>query len=376
MRTTRAVAAAGFSLLIAVIPLLLRADDQKAVYSPSKTVIVTDRVAPIMASEKTLASLPAGTVLVYTKEEGNWLLIPRFGGWLKRENSLPIEQAAEHFTQLIKMQPSWAAFQHRGIVRLTLGQLAEAAADFSEAARLEPKLSSPLVNRGIAKTGLGDAAGARADFDRALELAPGDPFALAHRAMLFLQENNFAAARADFDQLLAVDTKSAEGFNGRGLIHLRENRLSEAFDDFNRAIEIFPQYSGAYLNRATLHYARQEYEAALKDYATAQSTDPNNIRAFNDAAWLLATCPVETVRNPTLAVQLAEQADALSEIPAGNYLDTLAAAYAAAGRFDDAIEAAEHALKILPDDEKPPTAARLEKYRQKQMHIEEPAPAR
>jgi tetratricopeptide (TPR) repeat protein len=363
-------------VLSLALPTLLQADDRKDAYSPSKTVIVTDRAAPIMASEKTLASVPAGTILAYTKEEGNWLLIPRYGGWLKRDNSLPIERGEEHFTQLIKVQPTWAAFHHRGNIRLVRGQFAEAAADFSEAARLEPMLSSPLVNRGIAKTGLEDRAGAKRDFDRALELTPKDPSALLHRAALSLNENNVVSAKTDVETLLEVQPASAEGLDCRGLIHLRENKLEEAIADFSKAIEVFPQYSGAYLNRGTVHYAKRDYEAALKDYASAQQFDPNNVRAFNDAAWLLATCPVETMRNPKLAVQLAEQADAMSDLPVGNFLDTLAAAYAADGRFDDAVEAAEHALKVMPDSEKPGTNARLEKYRQKKMHVEEPmAPA-
>ncbi|QDT57151.1 lipoprotein NlpI [Caulifigura coniformis] len=360
-------------VLTAATPLLLRADDQKEAYSPSKTVVVIDKAAPIMASEKTLASVPAGTVLVYTKEEGNWLLIPRFGGWLKRDNSLPLERGEEHFTQLIKVQPSSAAFHYRGTVRLQGGQFAEAAADFTEAAKLDPKSSSPLVNRGIAKTGLGDVAGARVDFDRALELAPKDPFALVHRATLSIEENNLPSAKTDVALLLEVAPQSVEGFNCRGLIHLRENKLDEAIADFSKAIEIFPQFSGAYLNRGTARYAKREFEAALKDYASAQQFDPNNIRAFNDAAWLLATCPDEGVRNPKLAVQLAEQTDAMSDLPVGNFLDTLAAAYAADGRFEDAIEAADHALKLMPEADKPPTVLRLEKYRQKKAHIEEPS---
>jgi tetratricopeptide (TPR) repeat protein len=233
-------------------------------------------------------------------------------------------------------------------------------------------LSSPLVNRGIAKTGLGDLAGARRDFDRALEMAPKDPFALVHRATLSLEQNNLASAKTDIETLLEVQPASAEGFNLRGLTKLRENKFDEAIADFSKAIEIFPQFSGAFLNRGTVHYAKHAYEDALKDYASAQQFDPNNIRAFNDAAWLLATCPDALVRNPKLAVQLAEQADALSDVPVGNFLDTLAAAYAADGRFEDAVEAAEHALKVMPEDEKPPTAARLEKYRQKQMHLEAP----
>jgi tetratricopeptide (TPR) repeat protein len=361
--------------LTAAFAVPLQADDQKDSYSPSKTVIVTDRSAPIMASEKTLASVPAGTILTYTKEEGSWLLIPRYGGWLKRENSLPIERGEEHFTQLIKGQPTWAAYHHRGNVRLMGGQFAEAATDFSEAAKLEPKMSSPLVNRGIAKSGLGDLAGARRDFDRALELAPKDAAALVHRAMLSLDENNLASAKTDVETLLEVQPASAEGFDCRGLIHLREKQLEEALADFSKAIEIFPQFSGAYLNRGTVHYAKRDYEAALKDYASAQQFDPNNIRAFNDAAWLLATCPVEAIRNAKLAVQLAEQAETLSDLPVGNFLDTLAAAYAADGRFDDAVQAAERALKLLPEEEKPATSVRLEKYRQKKMHIEEPMAA-
>jgi tetratricopeptide (TPR) repeat protein len=368
----RFVSATALAVLFVAFQSPLQADDRKDPFSPSKTVIVTDRVAPIMASEKTLATVPAGTILTYSKEEGNWLLIPRYGGWLKRDNSLPIERGEEHFTQLIKVQPTWAAYHHRGNVRLMLGRFAEAATDFSEATRLEPKMSSPLVNRGIAKSGLGDLAGARRDFDRALELAPKDAAALVHRAMLSLDDNNLASAKTDVETLLQLDPSSAEGFDCRGLIKLRENKLDEALADFSKAIEIFPQFSGAFLNRGTVHYAQKDYEAALKDYASAQQYDPNNVRAFNDAAWLLATCPVETVRNPKLAVQLAEQASALSDVPVGNFLDTLAAAYAADGRFDDAVQAAERALKAMPDDEKAGTSARLEKYREKKSHIEEP----
>ena len=363
------------TVLFALTGAILPAVDQKESYSPSKTVIVTDRAAPIMAAEKTLTSVPAGTVVAYSKEDGNWLLIPRYGGWLKRDNSLPIERGEEHFTRLIKMQPSAEAFHHRGDVRLAVGQYAQAAADFTEAARLDPKSSSPLVNRGIAKSHLGDPAGAKRDFADALALHPKDPFALLHRCLLSISENSLEPARADVDLLLEVDPASADAFNCRGLILLQSGKPDEALADFSKAIEIFPQFSGAFLNRATVFCTKQDYEAALKDYSNAQHYDPNNVKAFNDAAWLLATCPVESVRNTKLAIQLAEQSDAITEEPVGTFLDTLAAAYAADGRFDDAIATAEHALKLLPEAEKPATVARLEKYRQKQPYIQD-APAK
>jgi tetratricopeptide (TPR) repeat protein len=379
--TVRAIVAFGFTLLAVTTATIASAQEpkpasgQKEAYSPSHTVIVTDRAAPIMASEKTLASVPAGTILSYTKEEGNWLLVPRFNGWLKRDNALPIERGEEHYSNLIKTQPTAAAYHHRGNVRLAIGKLAEAVSDFTETARLEPMSTSPLVNRGIAKTGVGDLAGARADFDRALEIAPADPFALLHRALLSLDENNLAATKADVDKLLQVEPGSFEGLNCRGLIHLREKKDEQAIADFSKAIEIFPQFAGAYLNRGTAYAARAQYEDALKDYASAQQFDPNNIEAFNDAAWLLSTCPVEQVRNPKLAIQLAEQAKTLSPIPDGNLLDTLAAAYAADGQYEQAVKTLEEALKLLPESQRGAPAARLEKYRRKEPHVESSSPA-
>jgi hypothetical protein len=66
--------------------------------------------------------------------------------------------------------------------------------------------------------------------------------------------------------------------------------------------------------------------------------------ARNGLAWLLATCPDARIRNSERAVKLAEEAVQRSDRKHASYLDTLAAAYAAAGRFDDAVRAQQEAL--------------------------------
>jgi len=66
---------------------------------------------------------------------------------------------------------------------------------------------------------------------------------------------------------------------------------------------------------------------------------------MNNLAWALATCPDPAVRNPAEAIQLAERARA-SAPRSPSYLDTLAAAYAAAGRFPDAVAAARQAVAL------------------------------
>ncbi len=172
------------------------------------------------------------------------------------------------------------------------------------------------------------------------------------------------------ESLLKGDPKSTEGLNLRGLIAFREGKLDEAIADFTQAIELYPQFSDAFLNRATVHVQKREYEQALKDYSSAQRFNPANVEAFNDAAWLLATCAEPAVRNPKLAVQLAEQVNSVVPEPEGNFLDTLAAAYASDDRFDEAVSTAEKAIKLIPEADRAAVAGRLEKYRRQEKHVE------
>ena len=72
--------------------------------------------------------------------------------------------------------------------------------------------------------------------------------------------------------------------------------------------------------------------------------DPNEQVALNSLAWLLATRPEATIRNGPEAVELAERAVAQHQEEQPELLDTLAAAYAEAGRFPEAVRTAEKAL--------------------------------
>ena len=66
----------------------------------------------------------------------------------------------------------------------------------------------------------------------------------------------------------------------------------------------------------------------------------------NNLAWRLATCPQAALRDGARAVELAREADRLAGGKNPDYLDTLAAAYAEAGQFPQAVEAAERALTL------------------------------
>lgn len=86
---------------------------------------------------------------------------------------------------------------------------------------------------------------------------------------------------------------------------------------------------------------------AVKWYRMAVAQ--NDASAMNNLALLLATSKNTHVRDPQEAVSLASKAVAAANNP--DYLDTLAAAYFAAGQTDKAIEAEQKALAMNPGND-------------------------
>ena len=91
---------------------------------------------------------------------------------------------------------------------------------------------------------------------------------------------------------------------------------------------------------------------------------PNDANLLNDTAWILATNPNASVRNGAEAVALAERAVELSGGREPAILDTLAAAYAEAGRFAEAAETAQKAIHLAKQQNKPTLAASIKARRQ------------
>lgn len=131
----------------------------------------------------------------------------------------------------------------------------------------------------------------------------------------------------------------------RGFAYHEKGQYDQAISEYNRAIEKNPNHSTAYSSRGFAFGDKGQYDRAISDFNKALEIDPQNDFANNGLAWLLATCPDARYRNGAKAIKLAQKV--VEVYPEAFYFDTLAAAYAEAGKFDDAITTQEKAIALL-----------------------------
>jgi Flp pilus assembly protein TadD len=108
---------------------------------------------------------------------------------------------------------------------------------------------------------------------------------------------------------------------------------------------------------------------AVNQYRALLRQRPGDPVASNNLAWLLATSSDSMARNPQEAVTLAELVCQKSRRQLPSALDTLAAAYFAAGRPADAAQAASEAVRLLEENGSEAAAvnrirSRLRQYQQ------------
>jgi tetratricopeptide (TPR) repeat protein len=197
----------------------------------------------------------------------------------------------------------------------------------------------------------------------------------AHRSRAMAQalNGNHDAAVADATEAIRLDPKDWQSYMHRTNYWTYKHNYDKAIEDLDEAIRLKPELMKPLVTtRAFLRAKKGDYAGAAKDYEDFLKTDGNNIGILNNLAWLLATCPDDQVRDGRRAVTLAEKAVELTERKSATYLDTLAAAYAEARRFDDAVRVQQEALtdRRLVVDDGNQANQRLELYRQRKAYRE------
>ncbi len=145
-----------------------------------------------------------------------------------------------------------------------------------------------------------------------------------------------------------------------------ERRLAEATAEYEKTLEIAPDYAKARYNLGGALYQQGRTAEAIAQCSELVRLQPDNVMGLNQLARALATSGEASLRDGRRAVELAQRAARLTGNRDPDILDTLAAAYAEAGRFSEAVQTARQAVELAAQQDKQPLAksikARLPLY--------------
>ena len=255
------------------------------------------------------------------------------------------KRAIKDYDRAIELDSNYAfAYQNRGRAFDDLKKYQLAIRDFSRAIELDPKYVNAYLNIGVTFYKLKQYEQAITNWDRTLELRPNNTNALKNRRSVF-RWNIPGGEIGYYNRLIVREPKNAMAYYHRGTAYRKLKKYDNAVENFNAAIQLRPDHALAYFYRGYSYARSDKRQQAIEDYDRAIGIDPDNATFYNSKAWLMATCPEESCRDGQQAVKMAEKAVKLRD--SASYRDTLAAAYAEAGRFEDAVREQNKALSML-----------------------------
>jgi len=232
------------------------------------------------------------------------------------------------------------------------GRFDDARAKYEKAVAIEPRVPDAYLFWGRRKNERGDSAGAAELFARALTLAPDSVPAMVGLAAASERMGAIPKALDLYERAVRSAPRDVPARMGLGAMELGYARPEDALREFRAVVEIVPAYPRGYLGVATCLRSLSRYAEAVQTLRAGLGRAPDDLPLLNLLALTLATAPDERVRNGASAVAVAERATGAA--PDGyEFRATLAAAYAEAGRFEDALResrSAEAAATAAHDD--------------------------
>jgi tetratricopeptide (TPR) repeat protein len=227
-----------------------------------------------------------------------------------------------------------------------IGNVTEAIRQYEQAVRLKPDYAEAQNNLGATLGHTGRMAESIEHLEQALRIDPNYAEARSNFANALRQSGRVPEAIEQYEQALKIDPNMAGTHYNLAATLEQTGRLPDAIGHYEQALRIDPEMVGAdfTLGLALMRVGR--FQDALRHFDQALRIKPDLVEAQNGLAWLLATLPPAEGGDPLRAVTLAQRVCELTHNRAPMCLDVLGAAYAAAGRLNDAIATAQKAIEL------------------------------
>jgi Flp pilus assembly protein TadD len=186
---------------------------------------------------------------------------------------------------------------------------------------------------------------AREHLEASLKVKPDNAQAHSNLGRILDIQGQFAAAEPEFLAAVRIKPKDAEIRRAFAAALANHGRRDEAVIQLREVLQLKSD-TEARSQLAALLYQTGKFGEAVAEYRQVVAAKPDQPEALSNLAWLLATSPDSAVRNGTDAVRFAEQACRLTGYQRAQMTGALAAAYAEAGRFTEAVAATQKAIEL------------------------------
>ena len=257
------------------------------------------------------------------------------------------KDAVEHFEQALRLRPNYPeAHENWAIALMSLGRPEEAISHYESAVRINPNYAQAHYNWGNAMIRLGRFADAIEQCKLALQIQPEHALAQNNWGSALVGLGNLTEALEHFQLAAQINPNYATAHYNCGYVLSLLDRPAEAIEHYRQALEIQPDYAPAHYNWAKTLYAMGRPAEALDHGHQALRLLPDDVQTIHFVVSLVASHEALQGGDPEQSVQLAEHACRLTHRRDAACLDTLAAAYASAGRFNDAVVTAKEAWQM------------------------------
>ena len=257
-----------------------------------------------------------------------------------------IEEAMEHYHKAIQLNPNYSeSLNNLGYALAGKGRFDEAIENYRKAIQINPDFSA-LNNLGFALAAQGRFDEAIENYRKAIQINPNSPGTLDNLGIALASQGRFDEAIENYRKAIQINPTNVIALDNLGRALASQGRFDEAIENFHKAIQINPNHPDAFFGFGIALTQSGRTKEAVAQYREALRLNPNLAGALNNLAWVLAASPDDELRHGAEAVRLAERACELTHYGEPLFIGTLAAAYAEAGRFPEAVTTEEKAEQL------------------------------
>ncbi len=199
-------------------------------------------------------------------------------------------------------------------------------------------------------------------YERALKVTAGNALLHDNLGREFSIQGELDKAIEHYKAALRFNPRYYAAYYDLAAILIHKGRTDEAIEHLKEAVKFKPEGPKIRNMLASAYFQQGDYEPAVMHWSEALRLRPDWAEVLNNLAWLKSAYEDVPFYDPNEAVEMARRACEMTENKRYQMLDTLGVAYAAAGRFEQAVRTAEQALELARSSGRPESGVEISKH--------------